>query len=144
MRIRNLLVALFIAAAHAEAKAADIGVIASLFSKHFDTDATFNERNYGIGVHLYNDAQSAYTTAGYYRNSLDKNSLYVGGGYKLGDVISVGIEAGLVSGYTKGRVVPFVVPTVWIGPAKLLYIPKIGEVNAVHTLGLQVEIVKFN
>lgn len=137
--MRRAALALVMVATIGTTQGADVLPVVNVGSKHLDTEEQFNERNLGLGLHLYNSEHDAYTTLGAYNNSIRRNSYYLGVGYKLGSTLAVGVEVGMVSGYAKG-LAPFVVPTVWIGPAKLLYIPKIEGANKVHTLGLQVEL----
>lgn len=141
--MRRTALALVMASILGTSQGADVRPVVNVGSKHLDTQEKFNERNLGLGLHLYNGERTAYTTLGAYNNSISRNSYYLGVGYKRGSTLAVGVEAGFVSGYTNG-LAPFIVPTLWIGPAKLLYIPKIEGANKVHTIGFQVELPSLN
>lgn len=145
--MKYLLVALAMLsmAAHAED---EIVPVLSVASHHFGDLSQelkrhklegFNEFNYGLGLHLYNTEHDAYRTFGMYLNSLYETSFYAGAGWRSQGWLAYGIEGGIVTGYPK-PVIPYVVPTLWLGPAKVIFIPEVKGINPANTIGLQVEI----
>lgn len=80
-------------------------------------------------------------TAGAYRNSRNRTSVYAGWSYRsphtYGDW---GLTLGAASGYdTPGGVLPMVVPSVRLGPVRLAVFPKIQRVNQTTAVHLSVE-----
>lgn len=79
---------------------ADEYITATLFSKHFEDKTNegveHNEENYGLGF------KSDSLVIGFFENSHEKTSIYFGKEFehKYTRVISFGIQAGFVSGYT--------------------------------------------
>jgi hypothetical protein len=76
--------------------------VATLTSYHFDRDAGYNERNFGLGLERsFGDAS---VSAGYWNNSRSKTTLYGLFGYTpwhLGPV-KLGAAVGGVTGYNCG------------------------------------------
>lgn len=89
-------------------------------SVHLNAEVQYNEQNPGIGVTSY-EGRRFYTT-GVYRNSHNKESIYVGAGIQKG---AFGILAGLASGYPAG-IVPILSPRLSIGPLNIYYIPPVS------------------
>lgn len=80
-------------------------------------------------------------TAGFYRNSRDRDSVYAGyswrSPHRYGDY---GLTVGAASGYdTPGGVLPMVVPSVRLGPVRLAVFPKVQRVNQTTAVHLSVE-----
>lgn len=88
-------------------------LMSGFLSKHFGTDKNFNENNTGIG-YKSNDGW----LGGYYKNSLNKDSLYAGKEFQtdplIGDKLRLAIVLGMVSGYNK-PVQPLALPEVLYG-----------------------------
>lgn len=88
-------------------------ITSGFLSKHINPDKKYNENNYGIG-YKSNDGW----LAGYYRNSLDKDSLYAGKEFQsdpiLNDKLRLAIVLGMVSGYQK-PMTPMALPEILYG-----------------------------
>lgn len=82
-------------------------LLGPLISYHFDRKAGFNERHPGLG---YSTADGY--GAGWYRNSLDKDSFYVGKEWRkpLNGMLDATLQASLVTGYPAAPVLPAVMP----------------------------------
>lgn len=82
-------------------------------SKHLQTEYKFNELNLGLGLAYKTSANSGWIM-GYYKNSYNNITRYVGRSYKFRDIGfgSYGIDIGLVDGYSKSMPVPDVVPVI--------------------------------
>jgi hypothetical protein len=63
---------------------------------HFDRDAGYRETNPGIYV------RADEWQAGYYRNSLDRNTLYVTRAFRVPHTERVEVNVGLATGYRDG------------------------------------------
>jgi hypothetical protein len=110
-----------------------------LVSHHFPERP--GQRNFNPGVYV---RTADGWTAGYYRNTLGRNSVYAG--YTLEhsftSYLSVGVTAGAVTGYrlnddgygvAKSALTPMLAPSVKVGPARLSFIPGIGvSASVVH------------
>lgn len=116
-------------------------------SHHF-SDATYNERNTGAGVHWESQSEGMRTMAmvGSYLNSLDRQSIYIGGGvkYPLARGVDAVMQGGLVTGYYNYPV-PTAMPGLSIGGETMRvnigFIPAIKNVTpAVITMSLQFRI----
>jgi len=81
----------------------------------------YNEQNYGAGL-SYSFAQKWQASAGFYKNSLYRESVYGLLGYEFASFgpVHVGVAGGLVTGY-KMSVMPVAMPTATInaGPLKI-------------------------
>ncbi|TBR11528.1 MAG: hypothetical protein EPO46_06250 [Lysobacter sp.] len=105
----------------------------------------FNQENYGAGVEVQWQPRHA-VSAGYYRNSVDRDSYYALYHYtplRFGRYVRVGGMAGLVTGYpgyNDGGLAPAGGLVAKIegrrAGVNLIYLPKIAGVTP-HTLGLQ-------
>jgi hypothetical protein len=89
---------------------ADTWAVASVASYHTDRDAHYNERNGGLGIE-HDIADNARLIAGFYRNSLYRESMYLGATFTplhVTDHIRVGVIAAFVTGYNinDGNAVP--------------------------------------
>jgi hypothetical protein len=102
-------------------------------------------------------------TAGAYRNTLGRNSLYAGYTLHQGPfALSLGVASGYQkkitpwacrSGYisteanpctlgigtSNGKVIPMIAPSVLLGPARLWYLPRVGSSSSAFHLSLQRE-----
>ena len=70
-------------------------------SKHLNTDRTYNERNFGLGLE-YRLSDDWALVAGRYKNSVYGHSTYLGAAYTplaLSPWLRAGIVAGAVNGY---------------------------------------------
>lgn len=98
-------------------------LMSGFLSKHVNADKDFNENNYGLG---YKSKDG--WLGGFYRNSLDKNSVYGGKEFQsdpiLNDKLKLAIVLGLVTGYNK--------------PVQPLALPEILYGNKEHELALGV------
>lgn len=104
----------------------------------------YNGANYGLGVR-YAVMENVQVFGGFYRNSYDKTSVYLGTNLKLdyfpvaGWRVSPGVKLGVASGYKgtpedevlMGAVVPMVLPNVEVGHdgkfVNLAVLPPIGK-----------------
>lgn len=98
----------------------------NLTSHHFN-DQGYNEDNFGIGY------QSSSFVIGGYKNSEANKSYYLGLHSEriIAPHTRIGIEAGLVTGYKAGSIIPYVLPNIQIGDTvkyKLGFIPISGGV----------------
>ncbi len=91
--------------------------LSGFVSNHIGRPGVYNEQNEGRG---YRDENGF--AVGSYRNSLGKNSVYVGKELRKGLAsgrfgnLDIGLSAGLVTGYPQAPVVPMVQPQlVWHG-----------------------------
>ena len=82
-------------------------VVSGFLSRHIDTTKQFNEANHGLG-YRFSDPD---VIVGYFRNSLNKNSLYAAyeARWQLWGPLQVGVAAGAATGY-KYAVTPLLVP----------------------------------
>lgn len=105
----------------------------------------FNQENWGAGVEVQWQPRHA-VSAGYYRNSVDEDSVYALYHYtplQLGRFVRVGGMAGVVTGYpgyNDGGIAPAGGLVAKIEGARvgvnLIYLPRISDVTP-NTLGLQ-------
>jgi hypothetical protein len=141
--MRAILLALSLVAGTAQS-AELIYVTSGWASKHFNADRSYNERNYGIGVQRQ-VADDWSVSAGVYRNSLDRTTVYVGGTWTpiaFGS-FRAGVFGGLATGYDYA-VVPFGGPMLEarIGRvmAQAVVIPPVGEKAPSTVLALRLGI----
>ena len=108
----------------------------NIASYHPNSDEDYNEFNPGIGIEYH--YEQFYLTAGYFYNSLDKNSFYAGIGKELtwGNEFRYGIggAAGIITGYESGQepvlaALPYIFLTKGKATLKALYIPEVGRVE---------------
>jgi len=95
-------------------------------SYHVNRAANYNEENYGFGVRHYVDDKYTYDylTAGTYDNSEDNTSNYLGIGFEWPvGIFTLGIKAGVITGYSLGSVLPFVVPVIKYKNIGLVFAP---------------------
>lgn len=116
-------------------------------SYHHKPDKVYNQTNYGAGYEREINS-NVNVMAGWYRNSLYKDSYYVLTRYTPsednffgGDVLGgkVNYMIGGISGYRK-NVVPVVLPSVCWEYACVFVIPKMNKISNVTTLGLNFRI----
>lgn len=94
-------------------------------SYHQNRAANYNEENYGIGIrHYVENKQFDYVNAGFYDNSENNTSKYIGIGYewKVG-IFKMGINAGVVDGYSLASTLPYVVPVISYENVSLTFAP---------------------
>jgi hypothetical protein len=74
-------------------------IMLHISSRHMATVKTFNEKNSGAGFRY--GLAHGFLMAGIFENSLEKTSIYAGGGATLLSIgpISIGLSGGLVTGY---------------------------------------------
>jgi hypothetical protein len=83
------------------AQAGDLWVTAMVGSKHYADSSKYNEQNFGLGLE-YHVNEDWSLVGGAYKNSLSKESHYLGAAYTplhVTDSIKVGIVAGVIDGY---------------------------------------------
>ena len=115
-------------------------------SKHINTSLEFNEVHPGLGLTWGN---KWYGTAGFFKNSLNRNSVYAGIGYshpfiKIGPIkTTIGTTALAATGYNIPIALIMLVPTLTIGveDARFLigYVPKVTVWPAVLTMSFQIK-----
>ena len=139
--LRSLAVALALLSAPVVADGSRMLTI-HLASSHLGADG-FNEENPGIGLRL--GRGDWYGAAGFYKNSLSRNSVYAGAGKTLGRIgpLAFNLNGGFVTGYNV-PVAPFISPEVMFdfGRARaiLSYVPKvtIKDTKTEHALALSI------
>jgi hypothetical protein len=119
-------------------------LIVHIASYHTSRDENLNERNYGLGLRMP-IRERVFATAGFYRNSLDRESVYLGAGWWLLEKgpMSLRVLVGAVTGY-QVAVAPVVIPEAAIGArawrVAFSYVPEIkldeGGVNHVFTFSV--------
>lgn len=97
-----MVVAIFIliALAVGEAKADEWWVVSTVGSYHFERSKDYNENNFGLGIERTFDKNFS-QVAGYYQNSFDRQTLYVGIKYLPVNVndVRLGVTLFLATGY---------------------------------------------
>lgn len=119
-------------------------VLSGFVSKHLTdnylnkaTGQGYNENNYGIGYR----SETGYTI-GIYKNSIRKDSVYVGREFQwqVAGPVHVGLMVGAVSGYQ--NVMPIVLPELIlknkIGELAMTIIPNVTHVDAAVALQLRI------
>jgi hypothetical protein len=102
-------------------------LVLHLVSNHLGVDG-YNEQNPGLGLRF--GRGDWYGAAGFYKNSLSHDSVYVGAGRTLARLgpVAFSLNAGLVTGYNV-PVAPFLMPEIALnlGRAQVLvdYFPKV-------------------
>jgi len=101
-----------------------------LATYHFDRDLTYKEFNPGAYV-----ACDGYTVGGY-RNSENKNSVYVG--YQFTNVLGpIDIFLGAATGYSRASVVPMLIPSVKWKTIRLSVVPPMKDTSGGAHLSLE-------
>lgn len=125
-----------------QAGATEIRPVLNLASKHWDSDIDreWNERNFGLGAHMYGSSENVFVSFGAYHNSEFHISTYGGIGYRSPQWkgLRIGLEGLVVTGYERGTFVA-PIPSIWVGPLKFNILPKTGY-QPVNVIGLQVEL----
>jgi len=114
-----------------------------LVSHHFPERP--GQRNFNPGVYV---RTAEGWTAGYYRNTLDRNSVYAGYTlqHEINGFVAVALTAGAVTGYrrnddgigfAKSALTPMLAPSLKLGPARLSYIPGVGVSPSVLHLSVE-------
>jgi len=140
--------------ASAAAAAGELGVNVYGLSYHFEREraraiGTDNEFNPGIGLRYRGDSAGRfqwYADAGVYRDSGRNAAKLAGAAVQWKATERLGLGAALVAlhsrTYNRGRafVTPLPVASYELGPAtlNLAYIPRVGSLNSINTLGLWV------
>ncbi|SAL54451.1 hypothetical protein [Caballeronia humi] len=130
-------------------------VDAMIGSHHINPDKDFQEFNPGIGVECWIAPEWA-LTAGYFRNSLSKPSLYGGGvwapEFAHWGFIRIAAMGGLISGYPYGgwgfghdhTIGPVIAPLVMLEyrrvGANVILIPPIPSADLPFTIGFQLKV----
>lgn len=114
----------------------NFGLQLNLASFHPGGSDDFNQFNRGLGIEYYFD--SFFLTAGYFWNSLYRDSFYAGVGKEIpfGRLkwVGVGAIAGLITGYDDGQeprlaAVPYLFFTKNQYTLKIHYLPELGDVE---------------
>ena len=117
-----------------EVKADSLDII---MASHHLSNGEYNESNPGLGYNHNNGF-----TAGFYKNSYSKLSVFAGGYIETKkELLNVGIMSGLITGYkdqTGRNVGPMALPYVLIGPKAIR--ARIGALPGAVTFSLQVKI----
>ena len=97
-------------------------------SYHVNRAANFNEENYGIAVKYYTAVKKRYyfdyVQAGTYKNSENNQSNYAGVGFEWPvGIFTIGVKAGLITGYSLGSVLPYFVPVIKYKNIGLVFAP---------------------
>lgn len=89
-------------------------------SYHEDIASQYNNDNYGFGIRHYNGIN--YTIFGMYKNSIRKQSFYVGRGlvWNYGDLDLV-LTVGIITGYY--QTMPLVLPSIHYKNVGLVIVP---------------------
>jgi len=90
-------------------------------SHHINREANYNESNYGLGIRHY-ITKGRYLIAGTYKNSEYNLSNYAGYGWQFGGELMLGVSVGLITGYSLGRVLPYVVPIINYKAVSLVFV----------------------
>ena len=105
-------------------------LVAHLASYHPDI-RTYNEVNTGMAYRHYEDRN--FLSIGEYKNSLSKQSFYMGGGIDIlkSNYLTLSITGGLITGY-KIDIAPFLIPELSVNykGVKIIvnYVPKIDNI----------------
>lgn len=105
------------------AQAGELWSVATVMSKHLGTETKFNEWNPGLGFE-YHVNESVVIAAGRYKNSMDRKSSYLIGGWTplhLG-LVKAGVAVGAVNGYpmlNDGKMAPVAMGLVRVEGEKL-------------------------
>ena len=112
----------------------------NIASYHPNTSQDYNEFNRGLGIEYHLD--SFFFSAGYFWNSLYRDSFYAGVGKEItfGEIVGninwmgVGALAGAITGYRDGQrprpaVVPYIFFTKDRYTFKIHYVPELGDVQ---------------
>lgn len=115
----------------ARAQEYGVSVISGFASRH--DAAGYNERNHGFGIRADRGTLAGWS-AGYYRNSIGRDSYYVAREWQwhVAGPVHVGAMAGGLTGY-RYAVTPFVAPELVLRFDRLevavLYLPRIANVT---------------
>ena len=96
-------------------------------SYHENREANYNEANHGLGIRHYIDS-GEYIAAGTYRNSEYNQSNYIGHGKEFGGDLKIGFQVGFITGYSVGKVLPYILPTLRYKAFSIVYAPAIEPV----------------
>jgi len=106
------------------------------YHPHEDDDEDFNEFNPGIGLEYHLDGY--YFSGGFFENSIDRTSAYMGIGTERSigaDWFGLGILGGVVTGYDSGfsprlAAVPYILLKNGRASLKTYYLPAVGDVDS--------------
>lgn len=110
------------------ARASANTLVLHVASRHLDTADQYRESNPGVGVR--HSLGRGFLMGGGYINSLDRTTVYAGGGGTLASVgpVSLGVIAGLATGYS-ARIKPVLLPELSLRAGRVAvlvaYIPRI-------------------
>lgn len=114
-------------------------------SRHLNTSERFNEANTGLGLEIPSNTESLRFGVGFFRNSYDRTSTYLGMSWRPVEFgpARIGILFGAASGYLNAPVVPMAGLSIDIGPDKgmrlhVLMMPPSPVAPAVVALQLKV------
>jgi hypothetical protein len=144
--------ALLVSGLFSEANGAELTLGVHTVSAHVPARESQNNANFGAYV-IYDG-----WTVGAYRNTLERESIHAG--YSVALTSWADITMGVVSGYQKksramrcphedmhdclwtdgyssGVLTPMLSPSVHYGPARIWYVPSLGQTSSVFHLGLE-------
>lgn len=113
--MRKLMIILIITLISGSINAEELAIQLHGLSYHSDRSEGFNEVNTGIGLRYYTKkTYFDYLTIGAYKNSEWNNSFYMGFGWetKLSQRIKLGLSSGIITGYERSNVLPYLVPSI--------------------------------
>jgi len=111
--MKYLILILFFIAGASEVKAETV-ISLHTISYHQNRAANYNEENYGFGLrHYIKNKSFHYVNIGTYKNSEQATSKYIGAGWEwnVGE-LKIGVNMGLIDGYSLSSVLPYVVPVI--------------------------------
>lgn len=112
----KLAIALLLGVLAAPAYSGEHWVTTGFLSHH--AKGEYRENNYGIGYEFHKDGRSYHV--GYYRNSLDRDSVYAAVGFRIFDLgrsATLGVIVGAASGYNLA-ITPIALPVIEWTPTK--------------------------
>lgn len=123
---------------------ADTWISATTVSYHLDRNRNFNEVNPGLGVE-YGITENAKAIAGFYKNSIYKESAYAGAAWtpiSIAKGLRIGVVGGIITGYRLSPA-PMLIPVAMLEGGRfginVLFVPHVIK-DAPATFALQVKI----
>ena len=122
--MKYLILIVFFIAGASELKAEAV-LYVSTFSYHQNRAANYNEENFGAGLRYYvKNKDFNYINVGAFKNSESNTSKYIGVGWQwpVGQ-FNIGVNAGIIDGYSLNAVLPYVVPIINYKRVSLIFAP---------------------